>query len=314
MSGDKLGERLTHGDVIIIDGGTGTELERRGVPMDDQAWSATANLTHAQAVRDVHEDYIRAGADVIITNTFSTARCNLEAAGLGERVAEVNRRAVELACEARDRAAGGRDVWVAGSMSTMAPGSEPARRPSVGRLSEMLREQAEILALAGADLIVLEMMRDVDYAAGAVDAARATGLAVWVGFSCRRDADGTVRMFSGVRDDLAFKDVIAPVMARGGSLLAVMHSEVGDTGPAIEVAKHHWKGPLGAYPESGYFIMPSWQFVDVISPEDFVARAVDWCHQGVQVFGGCCGLGVEHIRRLRERLPSRVPRGSAPAA
>jgi homocysteine S-methyltransferase len=276
--------------------------------MDGQAWSGVANLTHPDVVRRIHEDYIRAGADVVITNTFATARSLLDAAGLGERVAEVNRRAVELAREARDRAAGGRDVWVAGSISTMAPGAEPGRRPPVARMSAMLAEQADILTRAGADLIVLEMMRDVDYAGGAVDAARATGLPVWVGFSCRRAADGTVRMFSGVRDDLAFADVIAPVMARGGSLLAVMHSEVGDTGPAIEVAKRHWSGPLAAYPESGHFVMPSWQFVDVMPPDEFVAHAIDWLGQGVQVLGGCCGLGPEHIRLLRERLPAQLPR------
>jgi S-methylmethionine-dependent homocysteine/selenocysteine methylase len=306
MSG-RLDERLARGDVIVLDGATGTELERRGVPMDGQAWSATANLTHPDVVRGVHEDYIRAGADVVITNTFATARCHLEAAGLGERVAEVNRRAVELAREARDRASGGREVWVAGSMSTMAPGADPARRPPVPRLSEMLREQGDILARAGVDLIVLEMMRDVDYAVGAVDAARATGLPVWVGFSCRRTVDGAVAMFSGIRDELLFADVIAPVMARGGSLLAVMHSEIGDTGPAIEVAKRHWQGPLAAYPESGYFTMPNWQFVDVIPPEDFAAHAAHWLGQGVQVLGGCCGLGPEHIRLLRQRLPARLP-------
>jgi homocysteine S-methyltransferase len=308
MSVSRLEQRLARGDVVVLDGATGTELERRGVPMDGQAWSGVANLTHPDVVRRIHEDYIRAGADVVITNTFATARTLLDAAGLGERVAEVNRRAVELAREARDRAAGGRDVWVAGSISTMAPGAEPGRRPPVARMSAMLAEQADILTRAGADLIVLEMMRDVDYAGGAVDAARATGLPVWVGFSCRRAADGTVRMFSGVRDDLAFADVIAPVMARGGSLLAVMHSEVGDTGPAIEVAKRHWSGPLAAYPESGHFVMPSWQFVDVMPPDEFVAHAIDWLGQGVQVLGGCCGLGPEHIRLLRERLPAQLPR------
>jgi homocysteine S-methyltransferase len=307
MSARRLEERLSRGDVIVLDGGTGTELERRGVPMDDQAWSGTAVFTHPEVVRGVHEDYIRAGADVVITNTFASARCHLDAAGLGERVTEVNRRAVELAREARDRAAGGRDVWVAGSISTMAPGSEPARRPPVAQLTEMLHEQAGILVRAGADLIVLEMMRDVDYATGAVDAARATGLPVWVGFSCRRGADGAVRMFNGFQD-LLFEDVVGPVMARGGSVLAVMHSEIGDTGPAIEVAKRHWPGPLAAYPESGYFEMPNWRFVDVIAPEDFVTRAEAWLDQGVQILGGCCGLGPEHIRLLRARLPARLER------
>jgi homocysteine S-methyltransferase len=308
MSPGTIEERLARGDVVVLDGGTGTELERRGVPMDGQNWSGTAVVTHPDVVRSVHEDYIRAGADVVITNTFATARCHLEPAGLGDRVAEVNRRAVELAREARDRAGGGRDVWVAGSMSTMAPGSEPARRPPVARMTEMLHEQAGHLARAGADLIVLEMMRDVDYATGAVDAARATGLPVWVGFSCRRAADGTVRMFSGFGDPLLLADVVGPVMARGGSVLAVMHSEVGDTGPALEVARRHWTGPLAAYPESGYFEMPSWRFVDVITPEDLVTHAERWLGQGVQILGGCCGLGPEHIRLLRERLPARIGR------
>jgi len=80
MSVSRLEQRLAGGGVVILDGATGTELERRGVPMDGQAWSATANLTHPDVVRSVHEDYIRAGADVIITNTFATARNLLDAA------------------------------------------------------------------------------------------------------------------------------------------------------------------------------------------------------------------------------------------
>ena len=303
----KLDERLARGDILILDGATGTEIERRGAPMDSQAWSATANLTHPEVVRSVHEDYLRAGVDILIANTFSAARCHLEPAGLGDRVAAVNRRAVEIALAARDHAAGGREVWVAGSMSTMAPGNDPARRPPAARMTEMLREQADLLAGAGVDLIVLEMMLDVDYASGAVDAARATGLPVWVGFSCRRDDRGVVYTWRSIRDDLPFAEVVGPVMARGASLLAVMHTEVNDTGPALEVAKRHWPGPLGAYPESGSFKMPNWQFVDVIAPENFLAQAEAWVRQGVQVVGGCCGLGPVHIRLLRERLPTRLP-------
>jgi homocysteine S-methyltransferase len=174
-------------------------------------------------------------------------------------------------------------------------------------MSDMLREQADIVARAGVDLIVLEMMRDCDYTLGALDATRAAGLPVWVGFSCRRADDGAVRMVGGMQEELLFDDVIAPVMERGGSLLAVMHSEVGAIAPAIDVAKRYWRGPLAAYPESGYFTMPNWQFVDVIAPEDFVALAAGWMRQGVQVLGGCCGLGPEHIRLLRERLPARLP-------
>ena len=67
-------QRLASGEILILDGATGTELQRRGVPMHDEAWSAAAIVTHPDTVRAVHEDYIRAGAQVIITNTFSTGR------------------------------------------------------------------------------------------------------------------------------------------------------------------------------------------------------------------------------------------------
>ncbi len=70
--------RLAGGELVFLDGGTGTDLERRGVPMDGEAWSAAALLTHPEVVREVHEDYIRAGAEVVISNSFSTARLPLQ--------------------------------------------------------------------------------------------------------------------------------------------------------------------------------------------------------------------------------------------
>ena len=94
-----LQSRLKNGEVLILDGAMGTELQRRGVSMHSIAWSAAALLTHPEVVRHVHEDYIRVGADVIITNSFSTARHALEVAGMGYRTVEINRRAVELAQE-----------------------------------------------------------------------------------------------------------------------------------------------------------------------------------------------------------------------
>src|SRR4029078_8009061 len=99
-----LQARLDQGKLIILDGATGTELQRRGVPMHGVAWSAAALDSHPETVRAVHEDYIRAGADVIITNSFSTARHVLEPAGLGDRIHAVNQHAVDLAPAERDNA------------------------------------------------------------------------------------------------------------------------------------------------------------------------------------------------------------------
>ena len=97
---EALLKRIDNGDVIILDGATATELDRRGVPMDSVAWSAGALETHPDVVRQVHEDYIRAGADIVTTNTFSSARHVLELAGMGDLVVKLNRRAAALAKEA----------------------------------------------------------------------------------------------------------------------------------------------------------------------------------------------------------------------
>lgn len=184
------------GKVIILDGATGTELQRRGVPMHGFAWSAAALDTHPEIVRAVHEDYIRAGADVIITNSFSTARHVLEPAGLGDRVRALNQRAVTLAQAARENtrenAASGRPVAIAGSISSFRADGTPAEQ-----LVANYNEQAELLTEAGVDLIALEMMYNVEQAVPAIRAALTTGLPTWVGFSCRVARDGSVQLLDG---------------------------------------------------------------------------------------------------------------------
>ena len=307
-----LEERLKLGGTVILDGATGTELERRGVPMHGDVWCGVATLSHSDVLREVHADYIRAGADVITTNTYASSRNILGPAGLGEKVAEVTTRAVELALEARDAAAAGREVWVAGSMSTMMPvvaggdRRDPAQLPSPEGAAANFRETAELLAGAGVDLIIMEMMSDPALAVPAIRAAAETGLPVWVGLSCRSGADGPIVSYA--RTELPFADAVPEIVAAGGSVAGVMHSSIADTTPALDILKDHWSGPLMAYPESGYFEMPNWRFVDVVSPDDFAAHCVRWFNAGVQVLGGCCGIGVEHIARLGERLSARTGR------
>ncbi len=90
------------------------------------------------------------------------------------------------------------------------------------------------------------------------------------------------------------------VANRGISVINVMHSPIEDTAAGISTVRGHWSGPIGVYPESGYFIMPNWQFVDVIEPADLVREAQAWVDQGVQLLGGCCGLGPKHVTALKE--------------
>jgi len=85
-------------------------------------------------------------------------------------------------------------------------------------------------------------------------------------------------------------------------VMNIMHTPVPDVEKALEIVKRYWDGPVGVYPESGYFTMPNWQFVDVIEPNELGKSAQAWIDNGVRMVGGCCGLGPEHIAALRQAL------------
>ena len=297
---------LEAGEIIVIDGATGTELERRGANMHDKAWCAMTTLTDPALLRQVHEDYIRAGARVITANTFSTNRNMLEPAGLGSRFEELNRRAVELAHEARERTGMAERVAVAGSMSHQVPIVKGADQrdahavPTPEIAEANFREMAQLLAASGVDLILMEMMSDPELANPAIAAAVATGLPVWVGFSVRTGESGTPASY--VRPDLSAAEMLDMIPLDGIRVAGVMHSKANTIAPAIELLKARWTGPLMVYPDSGYFKMPHWQFVDVLPVDDFVAFSRQWIAAGVQVVGGCCGLGIEHIEALTASL------------
>jgi methionine synthase I (cobalamin-dependent) len=309
MSIDILKQRMSRGEVIILDGATGTELQRRGVPMDELAWSATAIVTHPDVIREVHRDYIGAGADIITTNTFGTLSLSLRGTRLADRVAEVNRRAVQLAREARSGSE--RPICIAGSMAGMI-GTVYWRDASSSSdtVRSAYREQAMLLADAGVDLLFLEMTQDIDVGVAAVEGAREAGLPVWVAFSCNfmsalKGSDRPLVAQERHGTEYPFEQLIEPVMSAGGDVAGVNHSEVDITGRALDVVFEHWNGPVSAYPNSGDWTPPNWGFDSVISPTDFVNTAESWVARGVQIVGGCCGIGPDHIRLLSERLRDR---------
>ena len=303
---EALQRRIEAGEVIFLDGATSTELERRGVLMHSDVWSGAAVHIHPDEVRQVHEDYIRVGADIIITNTFATGRQILEPGGLGHLVKDINTRAVTLAREAREAVSADRPVYVAGSISSFGSGLRSGQAPSADKARASYREQAQLMADAGADLLMLEMMVDTEQAKYALEAAVSTGLPTWVGYSCKLSEEGSqLELLRGSGE--TFSESLNTLKGVGGSLVSVMHSVVEVTIPALRVVKEHWDGPLGAYPHSGDFVMPNWQFGNIISPQDYLAEAQKWVQMGVQVIGSCCGLGPEYIQLLREELPKSIP-------
>lgn len=296
-----IDDRLAAGELILLDGATGTELERRGAEMNHAAWCAMATKTHPDVLRSIHEDYIRAGADIVTANTYASTLAMLEVAGAADEFESLNRNAVRIAREARDAIAD-RPVAVAGSMSVsryIEPGTD--RVSTVIDMSEpaaraRFRAKAEILADSDVDLILMEMMRDLDLSVWAIEEAVKTGLPVWVGLSCEKDPDGKLVGFG--RHEFPFTEIIDGLVSLGGVVASIMHSSINDTEEALPLLQEYWNGPIAIYPECGYFQMPHWQFVDIIEPEALAQHARMWIDDGVQIVGGCCGLGPEHIEAL----------------
>ena len=294
----RLMQRLRAGAVAVLDGPTGTELQKRGAPMDPRAWCGPATLGNDRLLMEIHADYIAAGAEIVTANTFAASRLMLADAGLADRSGEIVARAVAAALAARE---GHPDVVVAGSFSHMVPVAagtdalDPARTPGETAVAEAFAELAEGLKAAGVELLILEMMYHPARTRLAVQAALATGLPVWFGLSARRGADGAVLGFNR-REDIPLDDIAALIPPTGVDVAGVMHTEAGLVGDALATVRRHFAGPLMAYPDSGYFAMPNWHFVDIISPETYTRFCREWVEAGAQVLGGCCGLGVEHVR------------------
>ena len=306
MSYTALERRLQNGDVILLDGGTGTELEKRGATMDPEAWCGPTTLKNVEILEGIHRDYIAAGADIITANTYASSRLMLEPAGYADRFEEINRTAVAAAHRARD-ACDRDDVLVAGSLSHMCPMTADSARPDLGRrppaevMRNAFRELAFLLRDAGCDLILLEMMYCPERIPLAFEAALATGLPVWAGFSVRRDEHENVVSFAP-EESIPFQDLLAVLNEVDVQAAGVMHSPANIINEAIGILRQQYHGPLTAYPDSGYFRMPSWQFENIIEPEELVRFARTWVDIGVQVLGGCCGLSPDHISSLSQAI------------
>lgn len=316
---------------LLIDGGTGTELRRRGARLDPIAWSARAAIEHFDLLTAIHKDFLDAGADVITTNTFGTARFVLDAAGLGGQFGAINRASVEAALIARERS--GRDAALAGSISCLPPGFDVANYPSAAVERAAYEELATTLAELGVDLLVLEMMEDTVHACRARDAVQAVGLPYWLGVSARRSAGGAIAAYDFPKTP--FGTVLDALLGDGPApaVVNVMHTPIDAVTAALAEVRLRWMGPLGAYPEieaseaaagteaqhtSG--AADGGELADAgasepgarpPSPAALAECAEEWLRAGVDVLGGCCGTTREHVRALRTLLDRlRSPRGT----
>jgi homocysteine S-methyltransferase len=296
---------IREGGFVLMDGALGTELERRGVPFEGEGWSALAVRDHGDVIRRVHTDYIKAGAKLHIVNSFALARHVLEPLGLGDEFEQLNRRAVSLFDDAASEAGVARNtLWAAGSLSTFAACSDRSLLPGGEVLVTNYRDQANVLLAAGVDLFALEMLFDIDVSLAMLKAVEGLGLPVILGFTCDRvqgDATAVTTLGGMGSPVLSLEEVLRAVIDAIESkdvILSIMHSEAEVSDAALVILSRYWDGPVAIYPNSGHFVDLHMQFDSVCSVEAFQHAAHKWIAAGVQIVGGCCGIGPAHIRSL----------------
>ena len=296
MSYSFIKQKLDQGRVVILDGGIGAELEKSGADMDIDLWCGKCSVDKPKLVRQVHERYIDAGADVITTNTYGTTPISMKQYGYDNLIEKYNQKSVRLAKEA----AKNKNVAIAGSVSTF--GS--FYRLGLKAMIPGFKEQIKILSEEGVDLIILEAMSSqADIVETIIECSSNISLPVWLSISCVMEDKKVMLGYNDTVDtdthiyenlEVAIKNFSR--LHKGPILIA--HSDINVTGHAIKTAKNNFDGVLGAYPNRGYYEKPHWKFVDNMSPEDYLNEAKSWVKNGVQIIGGCCGVGVEEIKAI----------------
>jgi methionine synthase I (cobalamin-dependent) len=302
MSYAAIHDKLARGEIVILDGAIGTEILRR-----DVTWADHQLLARPDVVRAIHTDYIRAGADVISTNTFQLARRNLlghfkdeehmrriGAPDMATRAETLLRAAAELARQAREQAAGGRPVAIAGAITTLEWCFRPDLAPSPEQARAEYVELIGTLADAGCDLVLIETVNSTSEASVAAEAARQVGIPAWVAFVC--DEQG--RLFTGE----TMAEAEAALAGPAPEVILLNCAPPDDARAGLRALVASRKAPAGLYPHIGRFDPPEWLFTDEYPPERYLAEAREWADMGARVIGGCCGTTPDHIAVLARGL------------
>ena len=286
----KIIEEFTSGSPVVTDGAWGTQLQQRGLAVGGcpDAW----NLTELEKVEEVARAYVEAGSQVVLTNTFGANRFVLSRHGLTGKVAEVNRAGVEISRRAADgRAKVFASIGPSGVMLMMG-------KVSQSELQAAFTAQAEAMAEAGADGIVVETMTDPAEARLAVAAARATGLPV---VACMTFDSGPKkdRTMMGTTPEQAAQELTA-----AGADVIGANCGQGIAG-FVEICRRlraATNGPVWIKPNAGLPELVDGRTVYRQTPEQFAEYVPQLVEAGAGFIGGCCGTTPEFIKAVRERL------------
>ncbi len=289
--------------VLVCDGAMGTMLYAKGIFLNRSF--DELNLTQPDLVAEVHQQYVRAGADIIETNTFGANRVKLGAFGLADRVHALNLQGARIARHAaRDQA------WVAGAIGPLGIRIEPWGRTGVDEAEAWFTEQARALLEGGVELFVLETFRDLNEIGAAIRAVRSLCDLPIVAQVTTEEGGNTL--------DGAAPEAFVPDLERRGAHVVGVNCSVGPAAmlETIERMARVAHTRLSAQPNAGRPREIEGRNIYLCSPEYMASYARRFINAGVRLVGGCCGTTPEHIRHIkmavRALAPARVGQATRP--
>jgi homocysteine S-methyltransferase len=295
--------------VLVCDGAMGTQLYAKGVFIN--RCFDSLNLSQPDLVRSVHAEYLRAGADVIETNTFGANRIKLRAFGLSDKAASINLQGARLARDAAARHHSGQSgdtIYVAGAIGPLGIRVEPWGKTGVDEAAQYFREQGEALLQGGVDLFILETFRDLNEIGAAITAIRGlTNMPIVAQMTTEEDGnslDGTP------------PEQFAPVLVEKGANVVGVNCSVGPAAmlESIERLAAATTARLSAMPNAGKPRDVEGRNLYLCSPEYMASYARRFIASGVRLVGGCCGTTPEHIRQIKAAVRQMAPAAAHGAA
>src|SRR5437764_2532704 len=272
--------------VLVCDGAMGTMLYAKGVFIN-KSFDAL-NVTQPDLVGEVHQEYVRAGADIVETNTFGANRIKLGSFGIADKLHAINEQGARIA-----RHAARESAYVAGSIGPLGIRIEPWGKTGIDEAQIYFREQAQALADGGVDLYILETFRDLNEIGAAIDAVRGVSdLPIIAQMTTEEDGstlDGTP------------PERFAPELERRGATVLGVNCAVGPA-PMLETIERMeavTKLKLSAQPNAGKPRDVEGRNIYLCSPEYMASYARRFILHNVRVVGGCCGTTPEHIKQIK---------------
>lgn len=282
-------EFLNSKEVVVLDGAMGTELQRRGYQTTLPLWSAQANLEDPELVKQIHADYIQAGAEVITTNTFRTIKRSYAKVGNPEQAVESTKAAIRIAKEAADESR--TKVYVGGSVAPLEDCYEVESVPTLEELEKEHAFQIELIANEGVDFLFGETFNCIKEAEVVAKHAQKTGLPFILGLVTRGDA-----LLSGE----TIEEVVKVIEKYQPEAILINCSAPENVTQGLQALRKVYAGNIGGYangigePHDDL----GWKFSDGTHVEDYLKHVQDWREVGTKIIGGCCGTTPEYVEAI----------------